>query len=141
MKSTYKEYKERYEDWLYRKDLEDKGEAPIGLRQGMNPFDFLSFIEGAKSLEELVGKIDEYDPYNYRIIYIYAGAIYQGLKIKVQFYKGKEKYIVPKEYARTIYIPIAFQAKRKIWFTIIKKKKLYDSNRSLRDPFEGQNIS
>lgn len=96
---------------------------------------FILHIDGVKSMRDLIERIDAYDPYNYQIIMAYdANSLWCGVKIKIQFYKGKPIYMVPKIHSDTVYVPMSTSLLSNKKFTVLKGRKEkngYDNNGSV----------
>lgn len=115
---------EKYLEVVARLKEREEGRNPDGPKPGMNPGSFFEHIHTAKTTEELIRLVDEYDPYKYKIIYVYGHDIkYRGMKVRVQFYKGGPVYDVPDNEVLT---PTRTLIGRiKTYFTILKSKR-YD---------------
>src|ERR1700749_1189145 len=127
------ELKEYWESFREKKRLEEQG---IQLSQVDQSYEgFTSFIKPARTLTELVDLIDKFDPYNYKVVYVYEKSIYIGIKVFVQFQKNGPVLEVPKERFETIYVRRSFVRRIKTYFTIFReknRKKRYDDGRSIQ---------
>ena|SRR5271165_1233872 len=105
---TKDQWRVEYEDWkqdFIRKHGGDPDEEKKYLA-------FFALVADSKDLTDLVKRIDEFDPYYYKIILIYGqSASYHGVKIRVQFEKGKPIYIVPKDSLAYMPIPRSMMGK------------------------------
>lgn len=117
---------ERLEQRRYILQLREAGKVEPGIRPGMDYDNFMTFIKGVKTLDQLIAKIDEYDPYYYKVLYAYDYAMmYRGIRIKIQFYKGRETIIVPKEKLESLDIQrtILKRILHRFGFTRIKRRR------------------
>jgi hypothetical protein len=96
---------------------------------------FLFAIKNANTIKDLVSMIDEFDPYNYKIYHVRSGGFYQGVKIKIQFHKGKKIYMVPKDHLQYLEVKMTSTGTtQKVGFFLIKNNVKNDSHRSVSKP-------
>lgn len=123
MKLT-KEASDQFEQWKHEQAMLEEQGKQAKAAQGLNYDAFVLHIDGAKTMKELIERIDEYDPYNYQIIFVYdANSLWYGVKVRVQFYKGQSIYTVPKDSIGTIYVPISTHLIRNKMFTVLRNIK------------------
>jgi len=123
-----KEASDQFEQWKHEEAMEEDQGLKAKPPEGLCYEGFILLISGVKTMKELLDKIDKYDPYNYQIIRAYDWkAIYRGVKIKIQFYKGGKIHIVPADRLKTVYVPSGIVPGRKQMFMVLKDKKSYDN--------------